>query len=825
MRRSIAIAMTLPVVMLILAGAVALGARTSPSADLSGFPAASDHPGNVGPQRPLSKEFVDDQLGLKPETNPRPASPVGSEAIRPTDPRGDDFLDPGEVPYVPPSPRSGRRFFEVDTANATFQPGEPSPCAPMIGTVWYRLDTRFDLGRYEIIPDPGTVVSVYESVGFRRTFEDLRRVACGSVAFSFGTLINEFFLQIGVSRNGPAQFLIRSIPPMIVGPGDNDRRDQAVEVSLPAQVRGTFTGSSPDVNDPNDCRDNPNAQTIWYKFVASEARDISIEEESHRLRILLGVYTLDQDQLQQVACFTNDQAVAFRPEGGRLYYLLVAPATGTNPPDFVTVGLVHTPSAANDAFGAASPIGELEYSAGQFGGGATTEPEEPIRCQVLVEGIAVTKPLVESVWYSYRPAHDARASLEVPVELPVALRVLTGNSLDDLRAVPIPDPNAEGGSWTGCISRDYGIARVTFRARTTYYLQLGFWGDVGDSSYRLPPSRLEFIMRSLARPGNDDVASATAITSLPFHDEANSAGATREPGEPEPCDGPSTAPTVWYRYSASHDGALTIDTADGDQCCGARVAVYEGEPTGGVLVDCDSPDEYAAIYSMVVMRALRGRTYFIQVTGGDAINVRPAVPPRNDDIGRPAHLDPAGETMITSNRDASTDRSDPAAGKDLEDHPLGHAASDCPTPVATLWYRFTPTVTSVLTVQAAMVAVNPSSAIAVVLEEKSLIPVACADGDSVPGLEGGAKFLARAGTSYLIQVGGGFPQGIRRGTVYLFLAPFEPHLPVGQPVRPAARTSTSSIQPSTRFSPDANPRVATPISRNRKPSLGEDPTR
>ena len=64
---------------------------------------------------------------------------------------------------------------------------------------------------------------------------------------------------------------------------------------------------------------------------------------------------------------------------------------------------------------------------------------------------------------------------------------------------------------------------------------------------------------SLAAPAsNDDVAAAAEVTSSEGSAVGSTVGATQEPGEPYPGDPGST---VWYRYTALVDGALSLDTA------------------------------------------------------------------------------------------------------------------------------------------------------------------------------------------------------------------------------------------------------------------------
>ena len=58
----------------------------------------------------------------------------------------------------------------------------------------------------------------------------------------------------------------------------------------------------------------------------------------------------------------------------------------------------------------------------------------------------------------------------------------------------------------------------------------------------------------VAAPGNDDVASATVVGSLPFTDAVDTTDATVEGSEPSYYCGYQVGATVWYTYTPTTTG-------------------------------------------------------------------------------------------------------------------------------------------------------------------------------------------------------------------------------------------------------------------------------
>jgi hypothetical protein len=122
---------------------------------------------------------------------------------------------------------------------------------------------------------------------------------------------------------------------------------------------------------------------------------------------------------------------------------------------------------------------------------------------------------------------------------------------------------------------------------------------------------------AVAQPDNDDLASAAAVTGLPFDDTLDTTEATVETGEP--LDGlcPPRGSTVWYELTLAESQVVAIDTAGSDY--DTTIAVYTGtEFSDLTLVDCND-DTFFGLQAALTMSADAGVPYLIQVGsfGGD----------------------------------------------------------------------------------------------------------------------------------------------------------------------------------------------------------------
>jgi hypothetical protein len=179
-----------------------------------------------------------------------------------------------------------------------------------------------------------------------------------------------------------------------------------------------------------------------------------------------------------------------------------------------------------------------------------------------------------------------------------------------------------------------------------------------------------------APPGNDDFATASAVTSLPFTHTVSLSEATTEVGEQGGCFGPSQ--TAWWAFTPAVDTVIRADTF-GSTIPGSYVVLWEAASPGlgGLgLKDC-------AIYDSFLTEELRaGTTYYLQAgsfygffAGDVTLNVQLEPPPDFDAIGTAR---PIPSVYYSDSSDSTYATSSP------EDPSCFGAGS-------TVWYVFVPT--------------------------------------------------------------------------------------------------------------------------------------
>ncbi|MGH2490345.1 MAG: DUF6299 family protein [Candidatus Limnocylindria bacterium] len=138
---------------------------------------------------------------------------------------------------------------------------------------------------------------------------------------------------------------------------------------------------------------------------------------------------------------------------------------------------------------------------------------------------------------------------------------------------------------------------------------------------------------ALAAPGpsNDKIAGATAITALPFSDTVDTTKATTDAEEDaaaQPCrdfGAPAIEKAVWYKYTASADITLSVDTTASSYTTG--IARYKGAPSASTFVTC-APGR-------LITSVASGQTAYLMIFGDQPgspggtlrINVQEAPPP------------------------------------------------------------------------------------------------------------------------------------------------------------------------------------------------------
>jgi hypothetical protein len=319
------------------------------------------------------------------------------------------------------------------------------------------------------------------------------------------------------------------------------------------------------------------------------------------------------------------------------------------------------------------------------------------------------------------------------------LALYTGNAVGSLT------PVACNNNATGTLQ-----SRLLFTATagTTYRIQVGgASGSFGNLSVRFAAAP--------APPPNDNFAAAAPVTTLPAQFTATTDSATTEPGEPTTpsCGGAvlSVGNTVWYQYMPASNAVLTVDTFGSS--FDTVLVVYTGSAVNGLTqLACDD-NSLQTLQSRVTLTVAAGTTYRIQAGGQNGafgslvVHVAAAPPPPPNDNFAAAAIVPTLPSQFAAVTNSAT--LEPGEGNVVQ-------CAGTALPIGnTVWYSFTPGATTPVTVDTfgsnfdTLLAVYTTSALPLPFTPD----VACND-DAGGTAQSQVSFVATAGTTYRVQVGG-----------------------------------------------------------------------
>jgi hypothetical protein len=214
------------------------------------------------------------------------------------------------------------------------------------------------------------------------------------------------------------------------------------------------------------------------------------------------------------------------------------------PPLFVTSGpvtlnLAFVPAPNGDAFLAAN---EISSEGGGFGGnvnGAGSESGEPIQPGAIGR----------TVWFKWTaPSHGMYRFTALDSNGPVVLAVFQGSDLSNLFRI-----RTTATLWSSRCGNFWRTRPVTISARKgdVFYLQT-------DTLETGLTGNFQFAIDYFASPPNDDFTNRISLEGDVADFEGTNLGATAESGEATEVG--SGGASVWYRWTASETGTITIST-------------------------------------------------------------------------------------------------------------------------------------------------------------------------------------------------------------------------------------------------------------------------
>lgn len=501
-----------------------------------------------------------------------PASGQTELAARNAAPVNDNFANATDIP--------GPGAYSGTTIEATSEPEETWPGPAQQGaTVWYNFTPSASQVYLVNVPDMN--VTIYTGSGFSIIGQGLEQVATNGVTTN----------PISFSGSSGVTYRIQVMPPdgigrqfsltLMIPPRDtNDNFLDAAVISGPGVYGGTTIGATLEPGEPAHW---PYPVTwgdtsVWYKYTPSTLVQISATVDD----ALTGAFIYTGTALNNLT----------RLQGGRAYpgntYYIAVSGRENHESDFTLTFSAVPIIPGNDNFANRITL----PSAGTHGGStvnATTEFGEPSH------GIAGP---ARSVWWRYTPTSNGPVTLDtVQSNFDTVLAVYSGNALYALTSVTTND-NIDSLANTR--------SRVTFQgvAGTSYAIAVAAKGDnVG-----------QVMLTVLTTPqANDNFVNATVINQ-PGTLPGSNRNSTGETGEPAHAGLSGARSSVWWRYTPSTSGPVTVDTLQSD--FNTVLAVYTGSSVNALTPIASNNNANAETRrSKLTFSGVAGTTYRIAVSG------------------------------------------------------------------------------------------------------------------------------------------------------------------------------------------------------------------
>ena len=268
-----------------------------------------------------------------------------------------------------------------------------------------------------------------------------------------------------------------------------------------------------------------------------------------------------------------------------------------------------------------------------------------------------------------------------------------------------------------------------------------------------------------APPANDNFANAVPLSGLNVSRLGDTnVDATLEAGEdPNIAERPASH-TVWYSWTATQRGQVTIDTTTSG--FDTLLGVYTGTAVNALTEVASNDDNSPDTTSSVTFNVTAATTYRIRVGGFDPVvdigtvnlHVNEILPPANDDFANAIVV--SGPTVSRTGDTNVAATLEPGEEPSVTGFPAG----------ASVWYRWTPAASGAVTVDTAGSGYDTVLAVYTGGTVGALSGVA-SDDDAPPAQTSSVTFNVNGGTAYSIRVDG-FDG--RSGTVNLHVAPAAP---------------------------------------------------
>jgi hypothetical protein len=443
-------------------------------------------------------------------------------------------------------------------------------------------------------------------------------------------------------------------------PGNDDLANATIVTEFPFADDTVDTSGATSQSGEPYC--GGSARTVWYSMTPAGSGTVTIDPAGSAFPdAVVAVYRIDAyGGFSDPVCGTRGSAVSYGVQAGTTYLVQVADAESGGGSLHVAFDFTSPPAdrPANDDLANAVVVDAFPFSDTVEIASASSERDEPFNCWRSTR----------TVWYQVTPAMSGTMTVQLTT---------TGSAAAGIYRAA--GAGFAGLVWLAC-SGSWGPQTIDVAAGQTYYLQASdTWpgGNLGIDIDLLPP------------PPNDDFANASEIVAFPATASVSDIRqATREAGEPTPSCG-GTTHTVWYRFTASEDGAVTVVSTPDSTVYEPVLAAYQAIGTGFAGL---SGLGCVAYSSPLVFPVQTGNTYYVQAsslfsnTGALNLAFSLTSPPANDDFADATDASTLPFDDVVTIKAATAEVGEPSPGE----------RSD-----RTVWYR-------VVAAESGILAVDPA---------------------------------------------------------------------------------------------------------------------
>ncbi len=496
------------------------------------------------------------------------------------------------------------------TVEATTEPGELPHFStnPSMHTIWYSWTPAVSMQAVVDVCDKDPAVHfTTEAVYTGNALNALTPVAstAGECILRFNATGGQNYKIVIDNNDEVGAFIFRLRQPT---PPANDAFANAETIgpSLPITISRSNVDAT---SEPNEPAVNGGGGSVWFKWTAPASQSVRLDICDFQTRTgaankAVSVYTgTTLTALTTVYSSGFQCRATFDAVSGTTYIISFSGNFGGE--GTFTLKLLQAIPPTNDNFNSAIAVGpNLPVALADDTMFATVETGEPNHGEY--PGNA-TYPPHDSVWYTWTAPANVQARIQVcDSDFAARLGVYTGNAVNALTKVTPAAP---------INSQPFCSIRINAVMGTTYRIAIGS-GPEDDTE-----GNFLLDIHVFTPPPNDDFANAQQLSSaLPISVSGSTIDAGTETEEPNHGEEFGALTSVWYRWTPSAGGPVSIDactTSDFNTLIGvhtgtalntlARVGTSEsgpgcaGRPLGGTLT----------------MNVTAGTTYFIAVDGGE----------------------------------------------------------------------------------------------------------------------------------------------------------------------------------------------------------------